>query len=158
MTISAEQGAIEAQLYLGMAYTLGCMFEPDIVGISLIPFHKPEYRCEDSFLLAGNNYDEREEDERFSVISADAREAFLWFQTAARHDPTYVSELVAKGKYLYAKCYIDGLGTDFDRMRGARIMLLAGKEGSSEAIAFLKENGIDPNQLLSDGRTKKKYR
>lgn len=158
MTISAEQGAIEAQLYLGMAYTLGCMFEPDIVGISLIPFHKPEYRREDSFLLSGNTYDEREEDERFSVISADAREAFLWFQTAARHDPTYVSELVAKGKYLYAKCYIDGLGTDFDRMRGARIMLLAGKEGSSEAIAFLKENGIDPNQLLSDGRTKKKYR
>ena len=33
MKISAAQGCIEAQLYLGMAYTSGCMFEPDIVGI-----------------------------------------------------------------------------------------------------------------------------
>ena len=52
MKISAEHGCIEAQLYLGMAYTAGCMFEPDIVGISMIPYHTPEYR-NDAFLLDG---------------------------------------------------------------------------------------------------------
>ena len=31
MTISAEKGCIEAQLYMGMAYTLGCAFEPDVI-------------------------------------------------------------------------------------------------------------------------------
>ncbi len=32
MKISAGQGCIEAQLYLGMAYASGCMLEPEIVG------------------------------------------------------------------------------------------------------------------------------
>ena len=61
MKISAEQGCIEAQLYLGMAYTSGCMFEPDIVGISMIPSHKSEYRCDD-FLLEGDVEDFEEDD------------------------------------------------------------------------------------------------
>ena len=90
-----------------------------------------------------------EEDERFAVIKADARSAFEWFRTAARHDPTYVEELSAKGKYLYAKCFIDGLGTEFDREKGTRLMLVAGKGGSSEAVAFLKENGVTPEMIYA---------
>ena len=149
MTMSAEKGCIEAELYLGMAYTLGCMFEPDVVLISLIPYHKSEYRNMSGNLLTGYVPDYDEEDARFAVIKADAKRAFEWFRAAARHDSTYVEELVAKGRYLYAKCYIDGLGTDFDRAKGTRLMVLAGKSGSMEAVGFLKENGVTPEMIAA---------
>ena len=154
MKISAGQGCIEAQLYLGMAYTSGCMFEPDIVRISLIPCHTPIYR-DDSMLLDGEVIDfELDEALRYSAIRQDARQAFEWFQTAARHTPDYVEDLVAKGKYLYARCYVDGLGTDFDRDKSVRLMLLAQKSGSPEATAYIIENGITPEMLKPTGQKK----
>ena len=149
MKISAGQGCIEAQLYLGMAYTAGCMFEPDIVGINMIPCHTPEY-TDDTYLLDGEVYDfELDEALRYSAIRQDARSAFEWFQTAARHSTAYVEDLVAKGKYLYARCYVDGLGTDFDREKSVRLMLAAQKSGSPEATAYIIENGITPDMLES---------
>jgi TPR repeat protein len=154
MKIAAEHGCIEAQLYLGMAYTSGCMFEPDIVGISMIPSHKSEYRC-DEFLLDGDVEDfEEDEARRYSAIKQDAKMAFEWFQTAARHDSSYVEDLVAKGKYLYARCYVDGLGTDFDREKSIRLMLAAKKSGSPEAINYIAENGITPEMLEGPKRRK----
>ena len=57
-------------------------------------------------------------------------------------------------KYLYAKCFIDGLGTEFDRTKGTRLMLAAGKGGSMEAVAFLKENGVTPEMIYALGRGK----
>lgn len=157
MKIAAQHGCTEAKLYLGMAYTMGYMLEPDVQGICMIPFHKPEYRMSDTYLLVGDVEDaEADEEARFSVLSADARAAFEYFRAAAHADPTYVSELVAKGQYLYAKCYIDGLGTDFNREKGARLMLAAGKSGSREAVAFLAENGITPELLLSEARANKR--
>ena len=153
MKISAEQGCIEAQLYLGMAYTSGCMFEPDIVGISMIPCHTPIYR-DDSYLLEGEVYDyELDETMRYSAIRQDARRAFEWFRTAARHSPEYVEDLVAKGKFLYARCFVDGLGTDFDRDRSVRLMFAAQKSGSPEATADILENGLTPEML---GNTERK--
>ena len=154
MRASAEDGCLEAQLYMGMASTLGCMFEPDAIGISLIPYHKTEYRDVTTPLLSGYVPDFDAEDARFTVIKADAKEAFEWFKLAARHDPTYVEPLVAKGRYLYAKCFIDGLGTDFDRAKGTRLMLLAGKSGSVEAVSFLRENGITPQMILAEAKNK----
>lgn len=147
MDLSAHLGSIEAQLYLGMAYTSGCMLEPDIVCISMIPCHTPEYRTE-MLLLEGDIEDfERDEDLRYSAIKQDGVRAFEWFQTAARHDPTYVSDLVAKGKFLYARCYVDGLGTDFDRDKAIRLMFLAERSGSPEARAYIAENGLTPEML-----------
>ena len=158
MKISAEQGCIEAQLYLGMAYTSGCMFEPDIVGISMIPCHTPIYR-DDSLLLDGEIYDfELDEELRYSAIRQDARQAFEWFQTAARHTPAYVEDLVAKGKFLYARCYVDGLGTGFDREKSVRLMLAAQKSGSPEATAYIIENGITADMLRDIEKEKKKLR
>ena len=148
MRISAESDCVEAQLYLGMAYTIGCMFEPDVIGISMIPYHKPIYRNNDDFLLTGEVEDPESEDARFAVIRADAREAFEWFRRAAMHDDTYVAELVAKGKFLYAKCYLDGLGTEFNRQKGVRLMLGAGRSGSADAVAFLSANGVPPELYL----------
>ena len=154
MTLSANQGCIEAQLYLGMAHPSGCMFEPDIVGINMIPCHTPEYR-NDSFLLDGEVIDfELDEALRYSAIRQDARQAFEWFQTAARHSTSYVEDLVAKGKYLYARCYVDGLGTDFDRDKSVRLMLAAQKSGSQEATAYIIENGIT-REMLQNTETKR---
>lgn len=153
LKISAGQGCIEAQLYLGMAYTTGYMIEPDIVGISMIPCHTPEYR-DYSLMLDGDVEDfERDEDLRYSAVKQDARQAFEWFQTAARHSTDYVEDLVAKGKFLYARCYVDGLGTDFDREKSVRLMLAAQKSGSPEAKAYILENGITED-MLSDKKRK----
>lgn len=157
MKISADQGCIEAQLYLGMAYTSGCMFEPEIVGINMIPCHTPEYATMD-YLLDGEVIDfEKDEDMRYSVVKQDARRAFECFQTAARHKSDYVEDLVAKGKYLYARCYVDGLGTDFDRDKSVRLMFLAQKSGSAEATAYILENGLTPDMISSKkaGRLRK---
>ena len=118
----------------------------------MIPCHTPEYRCDD-FLLEGDIEDfERDEDLRYSAIKQDARSAFEWFQTAARHSPAYVEDLVAKGKYLYARCYVDGLGTDFDRDKSVRLMLAAQKSGSSKATAYILENGITEDMLTPKKR------
>ncbi len=156
MELSAAMGCVEAQLYMGMACTLGAVLEPDVIGISMIPYHKAEYRDFFAPLLSGYVPDEAEEDMRFAVVKADARRAFEYFKAAARHDTTYVAELVAKGQYLYAKCYIDGLGTDFDRQKGVRIMLSAGKSGSEDAVAFLRENGITPAMISEMAGSKRR--
>ncbi len=157
MTDSATLGCIEAQLYLGMAYTLGYMLYPDIIRISMIPCHKAEYRDMNTNLLMGDVLDaEADEELRFSAIHADARRAFEYFRAAAHHDPTYVEDLVAKGQFLYAKCYLDGMGTDFDRNKGLNIMLIAGKSGSTDAHEYILSNGISEQMLLDAARSAKK--
>lgn len=156
MSDAADLGSVEAMLYLGMAYTTGYVLYPEITGICMIPFHKSEMRSEGVYLLEGDgSYAEADEEARFSVIKADARRAFEYFSEAAHSSPTYVEDLVAKGKYLYAKCYIDGMGVDFNREVGARLMLNAGKSGSEDAIAYLAENGIT-QQLLDKWSSEKK--
>lgn len=145
--ISATQDCIEAQLYLGMAYTSGCIFEPDIVGIKMIPCHTPEYR-DDILMLDGDIPDfELDEELRYTAVKQDARRAFEWFRIAARHNTDYVEELVAKGKFLYARCFVDGLGTDFDRAKSVRLMFAAQRSGSTEAAAYIIENGLTPEML-----------
>ena len=148
MRASAALGCVEAQLYLGMAHTLGAVIDPDVTSISLIPFHTPEYRSE-IFLLEGDGsyHDVEEEEARLCVIKYDPHAAFGYFRDAARHDPTYVKDLVAKGKYMYAKCYADGFGVDFDRDKSTRLMLIAGKSGSREAVGYLAECGVPMTTL-----------
>ena len=148
MRLSAAKGCVEAQLYLGMAYTLGAVIDPDVTSISLIPYHTPEYRS-DTYLLTGlaDESQVEEEEARLAVVKQDPRAAFECFRAAARHDPTYVEELVSKGKYMYAKCYADGFGVEFDRDRSARLMLIAGKSGSEEALLYLAERGVTREML-----------
>ena len=155
MQTAAELGCVEAMLYLGSAYTTGTLFEPDIVGISCLPFHKAEYRTAAPYLSGEVEDAEADEDARVGVVSADAGEAFYWFSRAAHHDPTYAEDLVAKGQFLYAKCYIDGFGTEYNRELGLKIMLLAGANGSAEAAGFLAEQGV-PVALLEQARKKNK--
>ncbi len=155
MQTAAELGCVEAMLYLGNAYTTGTLFEPDIIGIRRIPFHTAEYRTSTFYLEGSIEEAEADEEARVRVVSADAGEAFYWFSRAAHHDPTYAEQLVAKGQFLYAKCYLDGFGTEYNRERGLKIMLLAGANGSPEAAGFLAEQGV-PMALLEDVRKKRR--
>ncbi|MBQ3015958.1 MAG: sel1 repeat family protein [Clostridia bacterium] len=156
MSDAADMGCVEAMLYLGMAYTTGYVLYPEITSICMIPYHKSELR-DNMFCLPGSSeaLDEADEEARFTVIKADARRAFEYFSDAAHADSTYVEDLVAKGKYLYAKCYIDGMGTDFNREVGLKLMLTAGKSGSEDAVAYLAENGITEKLLLEWKKPKK---
>ena len=158
LRISADMGCVEALLYLGMAYTSGYMMIPDIIGISMIPTHCSEYRDYSNLLVGECDDPEEDEELRWSTVKQEPRRAFECFQAAARHDPTYVEDLVAKGKFLYARCYVDGLGVDFDREKSIRLMLLAGKSGSKEAIAYIAENGLTPEMLEKSSKARLKSR
>ena len=160
MRDAAELGVIEAQLYLGVAHTIGSMFEPDIVSISLLPYHTPEYNSPIMYLEGDVPELEEDEEKRIAAVRFDPVSAFSWFRTAAKHSPDYVEELSQKGKFLYARCFIDGLGTDFNRDRGNALMLLAAVDGSPEAMAYLEteapyvlENLKDPELISKIRRT-----
>ena len=138
MTDAADADVIEAQLYLGIAHTLGSLFEPDIVCISKIPYHTAIYR-EEGMMLEGyvpdNEYDE---EMRIRAIRQDLSSAFYWFSKAARHSSDYCEDLAKKSKFLYARCFLDGVGTDFNRDKANDLMLIAAAEGSEDALYYLQ--------------------
>ncbi len=138
MLDAAEKGVIEAQLYLGVAYTIGTLYEPDITSISLIPYHTPEYNDRMMYIDGEVENTEDDEEKRIGAVRVDPVSAFAWFRTAAKHAPDYVEELSLKGKFLYARCFLDGLGTDPNRQRGDALMLLAASEGSPEAMSYIE--------------------
>ena len=157
MCRSADDGCVEAILYLGMVYTTGGMFEPEVIGISMIPYHKPEYLSEIP-MIDGDIPDlEADGEARYSVTRPDPRRAFECFMRASRHDPTYTEELVAKGKFLYARCFVDGLGTDANWQKAAHLMLRAADAGSPEAKLYVAENGIS-RELLAGTKPERQRR
>lgn len=144
---AARGGILEAEAYLGIAHTIGSLFEPDVVCISLIPYHT-QIRLDERLYLVGDvSWDENDEEARIAAVREDAREAFEWFRLAAAHPTDYVEEMAAKSKYLYARCFLDGLGTDFNRDRANSLMLVAAKEGSREAAYYLETDA--PYMLAS---------
>lgn len=154
MKDAAQLGIIEAQLYLGVTYTIGSLFEPDVVSISLIPFHTPEYNNGVQYIDGEVEDFEEDEEARIAAVRQDEHSAFSYFRAAAKHSPDYVEDFSRKGKYLYARCFIDGLGTEFNLNRGNALMLLAAAEGSEEARVYLEteapyvlENCKDSNLL-----------
>lgn len=137
---AAVADIIEAQLYLGVAHTMGTLFEPDIIGLSLIPYHTHITR-EAVYELVGEVPDlEEDEEARIRAVRFDPHSAFLWFKRAAKHGSDYVEGLASQSKYLFARCFVDGLGTEFDRTRAEELMLVAAADGSTDALAFLEEN------------------
>lgn len=148
---AAEMDIIEAQLYLGVAHTMGALYEPDIIAISLLPYHIPQYR--DPYALLDGDVPDMEDDEekRSRAVRLDLRSAFEWFGAAARHDEDYVEELSQKGKYLFARCFLDGVGTDFNRDVANRLMLAAAADGSVDAVSYIQ---TDAPYLLADPKNR----
>ena len=97
MCNSADDGCVEAILYLGMVYTTGGMFEPEVVGISMIPYHKPEYLSEIP-MLEGDIPDlEADEEARYSVTRPDPSRAFECF----------MSRLIVKTLIIFYRLFAD---------------------------------------------------
>lgn len=148
---AARLGSIEAQLYLGVAHTLGSLFDPDVKFISRIPFHKSEYSA-DVAELDGYVPDMTDDEEaRMSALRFDPVSAFEWFREAAKQNNLYAEELSKTAKYLYARCYLDGLGTDFNLKRGNELMLIAASEGSSDALTYLETSAPYVLENLKNG-------
>ncbi len=153
MKISAANGCINAQLYLGVAYTIGCMFDPqEIECLSLIPYYRVVER-DAQLLLAGDVM--QLDDARFEVLEPDEQYATEMFAAAAAHkDTTYISEQVGAGQELLGHALIEGLGAVYDPEAGYKMMERAVEEnGSVRAAMFLEQNkekakiyGVDPEK------------
>lgn len=140
MKISAASGCVNAQLYLGVAYTIGCMFDPqEIECLSLIPYYRVVER-DAQLLLAGDVM--QLDDARFEVLEPDEQYATEMFAAAAAHkDTTYISEQVGAGQELLGHALIEGLGTTYDLEAGYKMMERAVEEnGSVGAAMFLRQN------------------
>lgn len=151
---AAVMGVIEAQLFLGVAHVMGTVFEPEVCFISMIPYHTAEYRSE-GLLLDGDvtlEDFERDDDARTLAVRQDSLTAFEWFRAASRHSSDYCEDMLSKGKYLYARCFIDGIGTDFNLNMGNKLMLDAAVYGSAEALEYLKTRAPYVLESVKDKR------
>ena len=144
MQRSAQQGCADANLYLGLAYLMGYMYDPvEIECISLIPFYRVIYRDYSVPLLDGGDFDPDMEDRRFEAIECDAEDAFEMYKSVAleHSDDPYVERQVAAANFMKAKFYIEGVGNRYDPKMGFRLMEQAAIFGySQEAAAFLLAN------------------
>ena len=143
MKTSAARGCVNAQLYLGAAYTMGYMLDPvDIECISLIPFYRIVERRQSELYLAEAGGDPQLEDERYEVLEADEQYAMEMLTAAAAHkDATYINEQVGVAKQALGQAYIEGFGPEYDPARGYRLLEEAAvRHGSVGAAAYLMQN------------------
>lgn len=139
MEEAAALDSPDAQLYLGTAYTIGCVFDPlNIECLSMIPFYRVIPRTEQT-LLTGAGLDPELENERFSVIEADEQSAVEMFARATRHrDDTYISPQIGAARVAMGQALIEGFGMEYDPRRGYRLLEKAALvNGSREAAAYL---------------------
>ena len=135
MQRSAQLGSNDAKLYLGMAYILGCVYDPvEIECLSLIPFCRVIYRDFNVPLLAGEGFDPDLEDKRYEVIEADGKEAVAMYQS--------LSGEAAGIKFLMlGRAAIEGLGGEFNPREGYKMLYRAATEHqSAEAAEYLLVN------------------
>ena len=162
MRQAAADGCIDAQLYLGMAYTMGCLFDPiNIECISMIPFRRVISRSAGN-LLATGNFDPTADARRYEAVEADAEGAAQMLWQAARHkDDTYIEKQLGDAKLLLGQVLIEGLGEEYDPAKGFRMIRRAAlQHGSKEAAAYLAANrekalayGVDPHKVGRLGRS-----
>lgn len=141
---SADHGCPEANLYLGLAYLLGCAYDPvEIECVSLIPFYRVIYRDTNMPLLEGNGYDEHIEDLRYEAIECDADDAYEMYQrlTMEHEEDPYAEKQTAAAKFMKAKFYIEGVGNLYNPKLGYHMMENAALYNySREAAEFLLAN------------------
>jgi len=157
MEEAAALDSPDAQLYLGTAYTIGCVFDPlNIECLSMIPFYRVIPRTEQN-LLTGAGLDPELENERFSVIEADEQGAIEMFARATRHrDDTYISPQIGAARVALGQALIEGFGPEYDPRKGYRLLEKAAlANGSREAAAYLTAHREEAHIYGIDaGRTK----
>ena len=144
MKRSAELGCPDARLYLGLAYILGCAYDPvEIECLTLIPFYKVIYRDASAPLLSGAGDDPSLDDKRYEAIEADANEAISMYRKLSieNADNTYAETQCGAAAFMIGKAYIDGLGDVYDPELGYRKLYRAAiYHDSLEAAQYLLAN------------------
>ena len=143
MKVSAARECVNAQLYLGAAYTMGYMFDPvDIECISLIPFYRIIERKQSELYLPGAGGGSQLEDRRYEVLEADEQYAVEMLEAATRHkDTTYIDKQVGVAKQTLGQAYVEGFGMEYDPMKGYKLIEEAAiRHGSQEAAMYLLQN------------------
>jgi len=156
MQRAAAEDCIDAQLYLGLAYTMGCLFDPiETECISMIPYRRVISRSTGN-LLASHNFDPEMDDRRYEAIEADAEAAAQMLRRATRHkDDTYIEPQLGNANLLLGQALIEGLGDEYDPAKGFRLIKRAAiRHRSREAAAYLAANrekalayGVDPRKV-----------
>ena len=142
MEKSAAQGCIDAQLYLGLAYLLGCVYDPaHIECIHYIPRYRVVPRSA-SALLEGGMADPALEDQRWEVISPDPeRSAEMYRDGVQSHDADEFSEQVGDARFMLGQAMIEGVGGAPKARAGYRqIAAAALMNGHRDSARFLCEN------------------
>lgn len=163
MKQSAACGCVHAQLYLGVAYTLGCLYDPvEISCLSRIPFPRVIKQEVCGLYLPGAGNSSTLEDQRYEIISADEYDAMEMFTLASeQEDDTYIEEQIGAAKYMVGQAMIEGFGAVYDPPKGYQMMKEAALiYGTKDAIRFLMTHkdtarvyGVNPSTLayLLDG-------
>ncbi len=143
MKASAAEGCIHAQMYLGVAYTLGCIFDPvETECISLIPFPRIIKRDPSAMLLTGGGNDASIEDKRFEVIKADGDDAMEMFLMASeQEDDTYIEREIGQAKFEIGRAIVEGMSSEYDPRKGYRLMEIAAlNHDCKDAQRYLHKN------------------
>lgn len=143
MKRAANLGCVDARLYLGVAYTTGCMFDPlDIECLSMIPFYRVIRRDPNQCVLGGKGVDTETEAKRFEVLEPNEDDALAMFEAAASvGDTTYVESQVGTAKMMVGQALIEGVGREYDPKRGYELLASAAIDyGSRDAAMLLAEN------------------
>lgn len=143
MKASAAEGCVHAQMYLGVAYTLGCIFDPvETECISLIPFPRVIKRDSCALLLTGDSFDPALEDKRFEIIEADGDDAMEMFRMAAeQEDDTYIEQEIGQAKFEIGRAIAEGMGSEYDPQKGYRLMETAALiHDCKDALQYLHKN------------------
>ena len=142
MKRAANLGCADARLYLGVAYTTGCMFDPlDIECLSMIPFYRVISRDANTLLLSGSGADPELEARRFEALDASETDALEMFEAAANiRDETYMGRQIGTAKMMVGQALVEGVGKEYDPRRGYELIASAAIDhGSREAAMLLAE-------------------
>ncbi len=161
MKRAAAEDCIDAQTYLGLAYTLGCLFDPlEIECISMIPYRRLISRSTGRLLYA-QEFDPTADARRYEVLEADGEAAVEMFRRASRHkDDTYIEKQLGDAHFMLGQALIEGLGDEYDPAKGFRLIKRAAlRHGSEEAAGYLAAHrekalayGVDPKKIGRIGK------
>ena len=161
MRRAAAEDCIDAQLYLGLAHTMGYLFDPlDIECISMIPYRRIISRSTGS-LLYGHNFDPSADARRYEVLEADGEAAVEMFRSAAKHkDATYIEKQLGDANLMLGQALIEGMGDEYDPAKGFRLIRSAAiKHGLEDAAGYLTAHrekalayGVDADKIGQLGK------
>lgn len=156
MERSAAQGCIDAELYLGLAYLLGCVYDPvHIECIHYIPTYHVVYR-DATAALEGATADAALEDARYEVMAPDAaRSAEMYANGVKNHDVDEFPQQMGDARFMLGQALIEGaVGTPNARAGFRHLARAALQNGHREAAEYLAGNaelaacyGVDMSRI-----------